>query len=218
MIIFAHVKSTYSILLIEDEEFLRENITEYLKLNHYQVETCANGREALDLLEHKKFDLILSDILMPELTGTDLLNIVKEKNIHNDIPFIFISARTDPKDIRVSMGMGADDYITKPFLFEHLLLSVQSRLKRFEELRQKQVIATDFSEEDKQAIELIPTLSKTEAKVLNFLSQGLSSKEIAQKLNITLRTATNHRYNIAKKLKINGNYATMKLAFRLQKT
>ncbi len=216
------MKNSYNILLIEDEEFLRENITEYLRLNHFEVETCVNGKEALDLLEKKHFDLILSDIIMPELNGTELLSIVKEKHLNPDIPFIFISAVTNPKDIRVSMGMGADDYITKPFLFEHLLSSIQSRIKRFEEIKQAQVLSNQnnemLTEEDKKAIELIPTLSKTESKVLGFLSQGLSSKEIAQKLNITLRTATNHRYNIAKKLKINGNYATMKLAFRLQKT
>jgi DNA-binding NarL/FixJ family response regulator len=216
------MENAHKILLIEDEEYLLENISEYLKLHHYHVDACKNANEALELLEISSYDLILSDIMMPEVSGTELLNILKQKNINNDIPFIFISAITDPKDIRISMGLGADDYITKPFKFEHLLLAIQSRLNRFKQIKNSSKMDVNtsviLSDDERKSVDLISTLSKTETKVLNFLSQGLSSKEIASRLNITLRTATNHRYNIAKKLNINGNYATMKLAFKLNKT
>ena len=119
------------ILVIEDEAMLREEIVTWLNLEGYDVVEADNGRKGLELALQEAPDLILSDIMMPDLSGTDVLRFLMDK-AGFDIPFLFMSALAEREDIRKGMILGADDYITKPFTRKDLLESLQARQQKSE--------------------------------------------------------------------------------------
>ncbi|MCS6972867.1 MAG: response regulator [Cyclobacteriaceae bacterium] len=118
------------ILLIEDNPEVRENTSEILSLANYQVITAENGKAGVELALQEKPDLIICDIMMPELDGYGVLHILSKKPETASIPFIFLTAKTEKSDIRKGMTLGADDYLTKPFDDTDLLNAVESRLNR----------------------------------------------------------------------------------------
>ncbi len=121
-----------TILIIEDDNDLRENTAEILSLANYQVITAPNGRAGLEMAREHLPDLILCDITMPEMDGYGVLHMLNRERATAEIPFIFISARTERGDLRRGMEAGADDYLTKPFNEVELLRALESRLKRRE--------------------------------------------------------------------------------------
>ena len=121
---------SHTILLIEDNEEMSENITSILKLAHYQVIRAANGKEGVALAQKEHPDLILCDIMMPELDGYGVLHILNGDPETAQIPFIFLTAKAEKSDLRAGMNLGADDYITKPFDGFDLLKVVEVRLKK----------------------------------------------------------------------------------------
>jgi CRP-like cAMP-binding protein/ActR/RegA family two-component response regulator len=122
----------YSILLIEDNLEMAENITGILELAKYNVTHAPNGKIGVDLAQRNHPDLILCDIMMPELDGYGVLHILNKEADTASIPFIFLTAKADKTDFRAGMNMGADDYITKPFDGVDLLKVVEMRLKKNE--------------------------------------------------------------------------------------
>ena len=118
------------ILLIEDHPDVRENTNEILTLANYAVITAENGRVGVDLAEREKPDLIICDIMMPELDGYGVLHILSKKPELAPIPFIFLTAKTEKADIRKGMEQGADDYLTKPFDDMDLLNAIETRLRK----------------------------------------------------------------------------------------
>ncbi|HTB05838.1 MAG TPA: response regulator [Bacteroidia bacterium] len=118
------------ILLIEDNKEMRENTSEILGLAHFAVITAENGEKGVALAKKEKPDLIICDIMMPELDGYGVLNVLSEEPEIASIPFIFLSAKAERADIRKGMNMGADDYLIKPFDEVELLNAVEARLKR----------------------------------------------------------------------------------------
>jgi CheY-like chemotaxis protein len=124
------------ILLIEDNEDVRENTAEILSLANYKVVVAENGKVGVELALQEKPDLIICDIMMPELDGYGVLHILSKKPETANIPFIFLTAKTEKTDVRKGMNMGADDYLTKPFDDTELLNAIETRLKRTEMLRQ----------------------------------------------------------------------------------
>lgn len=120
------------ILIIEDDKIVRENTAEILQLANYEVITAENGKAGLEKTTFFKPDLIICDILMPELDGYGVLQIMMRNKSLQRIPVIFMSAKTKHEDIRRGMDLGASDYITKPFEESELLSAVASRLKRKE--------------------------------------------------------------------------------------
>lgn len=123
------------ILLIEDNDDIRDNTAEILELSNYEVIVAENGKVGVaKAIEHEP-DLIICDIMMPVLDGYGVLHAVhKNENIKNT-PFIFLTAKTERNDFRKGMELGADDYITKPFDGTELLNAVDSRLKKFDLLK-----------------------------------------------------------------------------------
>lgn len=118
------------ILIIEDNTDIRENIAELLMLSGYQTIEAENGREgAKKALEHTP-DLILCDIMMPELDGYGVLHVLSKHKETINIPFIFLTAKAEKSDMRKGMTLGADDYITKPFEETDLLTAIENRLKK----------------------------------------------------------------------------------------
>lgn len=121
-----------TILVIEDTPDMRENIAEILQLAPYLVVQAANGKEGVELARQTQPDLILCDIMMPELDGFGVLHILSKDPALANVPFIFLTAKADLTDFRIGMDLGADDYITKPFDDLTLLNAVALRLKKGE--------------------------------------------------------------------------------------
>lgn len=118
------------ILLIEDNTEIRENTAEILELAGYTVISAPNGKIGVDLASKEIPDIIICDIMMPELDGYGVLHILSRKPATAAIPFIFLTAKTEKADIRKGMTLGADDYLTKPFDDTELLNAVEARLKK----------------------------------------------------------------------------------------
>ncbi|MBU1101741.1 MAG: response regulator [Bacteroidetes bacterium] len=118
------------ILVVEDDDDIRENLIELLNLLGYEALEAANGTEGISLAVKNNPDLILCDILMPECDGYDVYKKLQEVDATRDIPFIFLTAKAELKDIRTGMGLGADDYIVKPFSSKDLKNSINIRLKK----------------------------------------------------------------------------------------
>jgi CRP/FNR family transcriptional regulator, polysaccharide utilization system transcription regulator len=120
-----------TILLIEDNADVRENIAEILTLAGYQVTSCKNGKEGIQQLSSVSPDLILCDVMMPDLDGYGVLKIINTHAQWSKIPFIFLTAKAELTDMRKGMSMGAADYITKPFDDKDLLDSIELRLSKY---------------------------------------------------------------------------------------
>jgi CRP-like cAMP-binding protein/CheY-like chemotaxis protein len=118
------------ILVIEDNTEMSENISSILQLAQYRVTSAMNGKEGVKLANQLRPDLILCDIMMPELDGYGVLHILHSEPDTATIPFVFITAKADKKDLRQGMNLGADDYLTKPFESTDLLKMVEVRLKK----------------------------------------------------------------------------------------
>jgi CRP-like cAMP-binding protein len=125
------------ILLIEDNNEIRENTAEILELDGYEVLTAENGKIGVELASSQKPDLIICDIMMPVLDGYSVLHLLSKNPETENIPFIFLTAKADRSDFRKGMEMGADDYITKPFDDVDLLNAIESRFKKIELLEKK---------------------------------------------------------------------------------
>ncbi len=125
------------ILLIEDNDHIRENTAEILELANYKVTTAPNGKIGVEIALQLIPDLIICDIMMPVLDGYGVLHAVQKNELIKNTPFIFLTAKTERNDFRKGMESGADDYITKPFDGTELLNAIDSRLKKNELLRQQ---------------------------------------------------------------------------------
>ena len=121
-----------SILLIEDNDELRENTAEILELANYKVVSAANGKLGIKAALKNKPDLIICDVMMPELDGYGVLHLINKNTELSGIPFIFLTAKSERSDLRKGMEMGADDYITKPFDDLELLRAIEIRLKKMD--------------------------------------------------------------------------------------
>ena len=123
-----------TILLIEDSDDIRETTAEILELANYKVISAENGKVGVEIANKTKPDLVICDIMMPVLDGYGVLHIFSQNPDLQNIPFIFLTAKTDRSDLRKGMDMGADDYLTKPFQEIELLSAIESRLKKLENL------------------------------------------------------------------------------------
>lgn len=119
-----------TILVIDDNTDIRENTAEILEMSGYKTVTAENGKKGVELALKEKPDLIVCDIMMPELDGYGVLHLLRKHLQTRFVPFIFLTAKTERSDLRKGMEMGADDYITKPFEDIELLNAIEVRLKR----------------------------------------------------------------------------------------
>ena len=119
-----------TILLIEDDADMRENTAEILELAGYRVLKAENGKRGVEMAKKEAPDLLLCDIMMPELDGYGVLHVLGRDPATAEVPFIFLSAKAERGDVRKGMDLGADDYLTKPFEESELLNAIEGRLKR----------------------------------------------------------------------------------------
>ncbi|MEP1032235.1 response regulator [Ekhidna sp.] len=128
--------SQQHILVIEDQLDVRENIVELLELSNYKVSSASNGKEGVKQALTTHPNLILCDIMMPEMDGYEVLYLLTKNPSTASLPFIFLTAKAEKADFRKGMNMGADDYITKPFEEMELLGAIERRLTKYSELSQ----------------------------------------------------------------------------------
>lgn len=119
------------ILTIEDEDNIRDTIIETLTLEGFEVIQAENGKVGLKLAQEHLPDLIICDVIMPELNGYDVLRQLNQQRQTQGIPFIFLTAKNSLKDFRYGMNLGANDYLMKPFTTQELVMAVKSRLERY---------------------------------------------------------------------------------------
>ena len=127
----------HSILVIDDNNDIRENTAEILSLAGYKTFTAENGKRGVEIAISEKPSIIICDIMMPELDGYGVLHLLKKNPETENIPFIFLTAKTERTDFRKGMEMGADDYITKPFDDLELLRAIEIRLRKIDILQNK---------------------------------------------------------------------------------
>ncbi len=152
-----------TVLIIEDNNDIRENTAEILELAGYRALTAENGKVGVQVALEKNPDIIVCDIMMPELDGYGVLHLLRKNDLTRYTPFIFLTARIERADFRKGMEMGADDYITKPFEEIELLSAVEQRLRKQEALTQQFQFSgkgvADFLQQVKLS-GLIPQLSE----------------------------------------------------------
>ncbi len=128
---YRRYSSMLRILTIEDEENIRDTIVETLSMEGFEVIQAENGKVGLKLAQKHLPDLILCDVLMPELDGYDVLRQLNQNRQTQGIPFIFLTAKDTSDDFRYGMNLGANDYLMKPFTTQELVMAVKSRLQRY---------------------------------------------------------------------------------------
>lgn len=140
------------VLLIEDDLSLRENTAEILELSGYEVIMAPNGKIGAEKAISNIPDIIVCDIMMPEMDGYGVLQELSANDTTKHIPFIFLSAKTERSEIRKGMNLGADDYLTKPFEEEELLSALESRLAKAELLSRMTTAPAQSSEEQMRTL------------------------------------------------------------------
>jgi DNA-binding response OmpR family regulator len=123
------------LLVIEDNTEVRENLTDILELSGFNVTAAVDGKDGVEKALKVQPDLIICDVMMPNLDGFGVLNILSKRTETYAIPFVFLTAKTKKEDIRRGMTLGADDYVTKPFYKDELLRVIEIRLDKADELR-----------------------------------------------------------------------------------
>lgn len=128
----------HTILIIEDDPSIRTNLVDLVDVHGYAAIAAVDGMDGLEKVRHHHPDLILCDVMMPRLNGLQVLDAVRADEAIAGIPFIFLTAKADAKDLREGMSQGADDYLTKPFQAAELFAAIDGRLERFNQIEQKQ--------------------------------------------------------------------------------
>ncbi len=163
------------VLVIEDNQQIMESTAEILELANYRVITARNGRIGVDLAQKNLPDIILCDVMMPDLDGYGVLYLLKKNKVTANIPFVFLTAKAERSDLRKGMDLGADDYLTKPFDDTELLNAVKSRLEK------RDLIKKDIE----SYLSLDSLLSEARSsKLLEELSERSRTRKFKKKQNV----------------------------------
>lgn len=175
------------ILLVEDDLNLSTVLADYLQSKEYQVTTAANGQEAWELLSHKHFDILLTDISMPKKNGWQLMKSVRESGML--IPIIVLSAKTDREDIIRGYQLGCDDYLTKPFSMDILICKIEAILRRYRMASQTDEMEFDLNGLHFDAVRQTlgdKRLSSRENELLLMLCQNMDKTVERSRILMTL--------------------------------
>ena len=197
-----------SILVIDDNpKFLKDALPMY----GYDVEVADDGIEGLKVLSNKSFDLILLDVMMPNMDGWDTLKAIRKNPKTEHIPVIMITAVNEDQKVVSGLRIGADDYIVKPFILPNLLARIEAVLRRSnwnknDSKSQEKTLNTNVN---------IDALTSKEKEVLSLVAKGVSNKEIADILCVQEVTVKTHLNSIFKKLKVSNRTQAVLLAMQI---
>jgi two-component system alkaline phosphatase synthesis response regulator PhoP len=183
-------EKVFSILLVEDEENLQEALKLNLELEGYEVASSYDGADALRQFQQEHFDLIILDVMLPELDGISVCETIRLTN--TEIPILILSARNSSSDRVLGLKKGADDYLTKPFNLEELLLRVNKLIRKSEQIAIKQTLPDIYefgkNKIDFKALECFNkneetiTLSKREGMLLKMLIENKNEVVTREKI------------------------------------
>lgn len=195
-----------SILVVDDNpKFLADALPMY----GYDVTVANDGLEALKILNDKSFDLILLDVMMPNMDGWDTLKAIRNNKNIKYIPVIMITAVSEDQKMVSGLKIGADDYIVKPFILPNLLARIEAVLRRAQwqkEAKPEMSLNKDVN---------IDALTPKEKEVLVLVAKGASNQEIADKLFVRDVTVKTHLNSIFKKLKVTNRTQAVLLAMQM---
>lgn len=193
-----------TILLIEDQAAMRENLTLMLQMEGYMVVEAENGKIGVEKARKQIPDLILCDVMMPELDGFGVLQALRADSTTATIPFIFLTAKGEKLDQRAGMNLGADDYLVKPVARDEVLAAISARLarqqqqhRRLQDELSKIKLSPDFT--SPSPLEALG-LSPREAEVLLWMAQGKKNEEISIILGCSSNTIKKHVMHVLEKL------------------
>jgi DNA-binding NarL/FixJ family response regulator len=202
------------ILVIEDEPEMRRNITTLLRFKDYEPIAAENGRVGIEIARREQPDLILCDVMMPELDGYGVLRSLQADAKLTLIPFIFLTAKGEKDDLRSGMNLGADDYLTKPVGIDDLVLAIEARLNRTAQQAKREFKPDFTSTQPLLRFGLTPRASEA----LLWLAQGKTNSDIAAILGITESTVKKHVQEIFEKLGVETRGAATLRALEMLNT
>ena len=182
------------LLLIDDDPNLILLVKDYLEFRGYEVITAENGREALEILNQDVPDMIICDVMMPEMDGYALVEHVRQDSRTSWIPVLFLSAKGQSQDRVKGLNTGADVYMVKPFEPEELVAQVESSLKQANRLIHHPSAGADAGAKIQVPFDV--ELTPTELKVVQFVARGMANREIAEQMNVSQRTIESHVSNM----------------------
>jgi len=205
------------ILIIEDQAPMRRNLALMLEMEGFEVIAAENGRIGVELALQHTPDLVICDVMMPEMDGHGVLQTLRSTDGFAKLPFIFLTARSDRNDVRIGMNFGADDYLMKPVERDDLLAAVEARFARSEAIEAcylsaaagSQRFQPDFSS---HAPLITLGLTNREAEVLLWVTQGKSNGDVAAILGMSEKTVKQHMGNVFEKLGVENRNAAAMLA------
>lgn len=206
------------ILIVDDDITLRTALIRYLRNRGYAVEDAGSGAEALLRFEQAPPDLVVSDVVMPEMDGLEFCRRLRASQSGQLVPFIFLSSRKEVNDRIQGHQMGADDYVVKPFDPKELIAKIEAQLERSRRIHSEILRLTQQSQQT--ALEATPAanpnplpLTPAEAKVFWEVIQGYTNKQIGDRLFVSPRTVQTHLSNILSKLQLESRSQLIRYAF-----
>lgn len=197
-------QQTSVVLVVDDDPTIRESVVDILELSGYQTVTATNGEEGVDVVGRLTPDLIISDIMMPDMSGYLFYEMVRSQPNLLSVPFIFLSAKGEQTDIRRGYRLGADFYLTKPFEPEDLLIAVESRLRRVREIKER--IESDVEDMKRYILNVVGHELRTPLTLIygsiNLLEEatGSGDEEMVGRLLKHLEKGTNRLSDLVKDL------------------
>ena len=197
-----------TVLLVDDNpKYLKDALPHY----GYEVHTAQDGVQALKILEHNNFDIILLDVMMPNMNGCDTLKEIRKNVATKDVPVIMITAVDEEQKMIAGLKNGADDYLIKPFLLQNLLARMEADLRRTRR-SSREVLPKDLPFVSDERFE---ALTAREKEVLKMAAKGANNKEIAEKLVLSEVTVKSHMNSSFKKLKVTNRTQAVLLTIQM---
>lgn len=206
------------ILIVDDDTALRTALIRYLEKRGYAVRDAASGTEGLSSFEHDPPDLVVSDVIMPEMDGLEFCRRLRSLRTGQLVPFIFLSSRGEVEDRVQGHSIGADDYLIKPFEPRELLAKIEAQLERSRRMHSEIVRlmqqSGSIAPEPKSTLTTVPLpLTPAEEKVFWEVIQGHTNKQIGDHLFVSPRTVQTHLSNILSKLQLENRSQLVRYAF-----
>jgi DNA-binding NarL/FixJ family response regulator len=204
------------ILIVDDDVTLRTALSRYLSKRGYAVQDAASAMEALATFEADPSDLIVSDVLMPEMDGFEFCRRLRTTRLGQLVPFIFLSSKAEVEDRVQGHSIGADDYVIKPFEPRELLAKIEAQLERTRRTHAEIVRMIQQTTVVAPPEVVIPhplPLTPAEEKVFWEVIQGYTNKQIGEHLFVSPRTVQTHLSNILNKLQLENRSQLVRYAF-----